>query len=499
MVKKLGDLLQGINYKVVKGNLDKSISGIFYDSRKCKNDSLFIAIPGLVVNGHDFIAQAIENGATTLVVSEEISVPETITVIKTIDTRKAMAVLGSNYNDNPSSKMKVVGITGTNGKTTTIHILKSIYENAGYKVGLIGTIGASIGSKNIPCNNTTPESLDLQGILAEMVSQKVDYCFMEVSSHALALDRVYGIKFYAAMFTNLSPDHMEFHKNMEDYFNTKKKLFSMSENFNIINKDDSWGQRLFEDLQNSYCPSYTYGILGKGTFQAEDIDYTSTGVKYKILSPIDSGEISLNLPGKVNVYNSLTAASFALTDKISIFDVVEGTNKVLGVKGRFETVYQDEELHVVIDFAHTEDGLKEVISSLKPFTKGKIILVFGVYAPSKERGRDKRLSMGKVAGEFADVVVVTSDNPKNQDPEFIIKEIIEGIKSFDNTKKVFSYADRKEAIEKAIKISGKNDLVLIAGKGHESAQIIGNRAVALNEKEIALDAVIKNKNKVGVK
>lgn len=498
-MKILKELLKDIEYQLINGHLDNEISGIFYDSRNCIEESLFIAVPGMSVDGHNFISQAIKGGAKTIIVSQDVKVAENITLIKIKDPRKSMAILGRNFYDNPSTKMKVVGITGTNGKTTTIHILKSIYENAGYKVGLIGTIGASIGETTIPCNNTTPESIDLQRILAVMVSQRVDYCFIEVSSHALALDRIYGTTIYAAMFTNLSPDHMEFHKDMEDYYNTKKKLFLIPEKFNIINIDDPWGKRLFEELKESNSSLHTFGLEAQANFIGKNIEYTPFGIKYEIQGPKVSGKVSLKIPGKVNVYNSLTAASFALTDNIPFHIVSEGIGKIKGVKGRFETVYKNDNYQVVIDFAHTEDGLKEVISSLRLFTKGRIILVFGVYAPSEDKGREKRLAMGRVASEYADILIVTSDNPKNQDPEFIIKEIIEGIKSFNNDKIIYSYSDRKEAIEKAISMVLKDDLILIAGKGHESAQIIGNVAVPFNEKEIVLETVEKNKNKAGLK
>lgn len=498
-MKTLKGLLKDIDYEIINGQLDHKVSGIFYNSKYCTKDSLFIAVPGMSVDGHNFISQAIEGGAKTIVVSRDVKVTENITVIKIKNTRKSMAILGKNFYNNPSAKIKVVGITGTNGKTTTIHILKSIYEKAGYKVGLIGTIGACIGETTIPSNNTTPESIDLQRILAQMVSEGVDYCFIEVSSHALALDRVYGTNIYGAMFTNLSPDHMEFHKDMKDYYETKKKLFLMSKNINIINIDDFWGKRLYEELKNAKVSLYSFGLENQGNFKGKNIDYTSLGVKYEIQGPKVSGRISLNIPGKVNVYNSLTAASFALTDNIPFEIVSEGIREVKGVKGRFETVYKDENFQVVIDFAHTEDGLKEVISSLRQFTKGRIILVFGVYAPSEDKGREKRLAMGRVASEYGDILIVTSDNPKNQDPEFIIKEIIEGIKTIDKYKNIYSYSDRKEAIEKALEMVSKDDLILIAGKGHESAQIIGNVAVPFNEKEIVLKTIENNKNKAGLK
>jgi UDP-N-acetylmuramoyl-L-alanyl-D-glutamate--2,6-diaminopimelate ligase len=499
MAKNLKELLKGLEFELVQGNINQEILSVSYDSRKCKDQSVFVAIPGLVADGHTYITGALKFGAKVVVASKKIDLPKDITIIKVEDTRKALAVIGGNFYENPSEKMKVVGITGTNGKTTTIHILKSIYEKAGYKTGLIGTIGASAGDMVIPCKNTTPESLDLQHILFQMVNEGVEYCFIEVSSHALGLDRVFATKFYAALYTNLSPDHMEFHKDMEDYYNTKKKLFFMSDNFNIINIDDLWGKRLFGELKGLDKELITYSIEEKSDFQAELIEYSPSGVTYYLNYSGFSGRIDLNLPGKVNVYNSLAAATFAVTDNIPLSVVSEGIKNIKGVKGRFETAFRKDDFQVIIDFAHTEDGLKEVITTLRPFTKGKIILVFGVYAAPGEAGKDKRISMGRKAAEFADVLFVTSDNPKTQDPCEIIGEIIEGIKSFNDKKEIYSYIDRKKAIEKAIEISGEKDLVLITGKGHETAQIIGNEAIPFNEKEIVLNAISKNKNKAGIK
>lgn len=491
MSKNLVELLKGLEYELVQGNINQQITNICYDSRKCKTQDLFVAVSGLVTDGHNYINQVVENGGKVIVLSKDIPLPYEVTAIKVADTRKALAIISANYYDNPSEKMKIVGITGTNGKTTTIHILKSVYEQAGYKVGLIGTIGATIGDKTIPCNNTTPESLDLQEILSRMVKENVEYCFVEVSSHALALDRVYGIKFYAGMFTNLSPDHLEFHKNMEDYYNTKKKLFYMTEKFNIINIDDPWGKKILEELKESSKEFFTFGINENADYKAENINYNSWGVRYNIVKDLLSREIVLKIPGKVNVYNSLTAISFALTDDIPYKTIFEGIKNIQGVRGRFENVFRNDDFQVIIDFAHTEDGLKEVITTLRPFTKGKIILVFGVYAPSIEEGRSKRLAMGKTAAEFADILFITSDNPKTQDQEAIIKEIKEGALSINLEREIFCYTDRKQAIEEAIIKAKKNDLVLITGKGHETAQIIGNIAVPFNEKEIVLNAVNK--------
>ena len=491
--KTIRELLQGLEYKVGKGSLDDEISGISCDSRATEKDNIFVAISGFAVDGHDYIPQAIESGAKCIIAEKELEIPRDFCLIVVEDSRKALAVISSRYYGLPSARMKVVGITGTNGKTTTIHILKSIYENLGNNVGLIGTIGASIGNEKIACKNTTPESLELQKILSVMADNKVDYCFMEVSSHALGLNRVFGTNFSSALYTNLSPDHLEFHKDMEDYFQTKKKLFYMTEKYNIINCDDLYGKRLLDNLSSAKAKSITYGINEKADINARNIKYFPERVSFVLVTPKGEIEINLNLPGKVNVYNCLAASAYAYADGISLQEIAQGIGKLIEVKGRFETVYQDEDWRVIIDFAHTEDGLKEVLESVRPFVRGRVLLVFGVYAAPGIKGRSKRLAMGKTAALYADYSIITSDNPKNQDPQEIINEIIEGASEIGSN--FISLIDRAEAIAEAVRIARKDDLILITGKGHETAQLIGDIAVPFNEKNIVLEEISKLKTR----
>lgn len=498
MKMDLKKLFEGVNIDKSSGSLDLEIDNIAYNSTLCKPGSLFVAIKGAEADGHDYIEDAVANGARVIVVEKNIKISDKETYIKVKNTRIALALLSANFFDKPAKKMKLVGVTGTNGKTTTIHLLNKIYETAGYKTGMIGTIGANIAGQEISLDNTTPESYELQKILAQMAEKELDYCFLEVSSHALALNRVYGLNFHGAIYTNLSPDHMEFHHNMEDYYLAKRKLFRMSDNLNIINSDDYWGNKILMEESEIRGKIITYGLEDKASFKATNNEYSLKQVEYDLLNDNFSGRLRLNLPGQVNIYNSLAAASFALADGLSFAQVKEGLARVEGVKGRFEQVYQDDEIKVIIDFAHTEDGLKEILLALKPFFSGRVILVFGVYAAAGEAGRPKRLAMGRTAAEYADYLVVTTDNPKKQNQEDILAEIVEGIKSFDNQTSYRTFIDRKEAIEHAIKISGPGDLLLLTGKGHERAQVVGTEAIPFNEKEIVLKAISKYKNKAGI-
>lgn len=498
MKKDLKTLFKNINHNKWTGSSDLEVSSICYDSRECKPGSLFVAIRGLEADGHDYIDQAVENGASVIVVDRNIRLPAKATVIKVNNSRVVLALLSANFFDNPAEKMKVIGVTGTNGKTTTIHMLNSIYQEAGYKTGMIGTIGANINGKEFTLDNTTPESYDLQKILYQMAQEGLDYCFMEVSSHALSLNRVAGINFHASIYTNLSPDHMEFHNDMEEYYLAKRKLFRLTSQINVINFDDYWGNKIINEESRLRGKLVTFSIENPSSFRAINRDYSLEGSQFDLANEEVTGRLKTNLPGQVNIYNSLAAVSLALTDGLPFEKVEAGLAKMQGVAGRFELVYKDDQIRVVIDFAHTEDALKETILSLKPYFPGRIILVFGVYAAAGQAGRPKRLAMGRTAAKYADYMIVSSDNPKKQNPQEIIDEIIEGIKSYDPKASYTSYVDRKEAIEYAIKMSGPGDLILLTGKGHERAQVIGNERIPFNEREIVLELVSKYKNKAGI-
>ncbi len=489
----LNEVIKELDYIKIVGDLKKEINGIVYDSREVKDNYIFVAIPGFTVDGHNFIEKAVGNGASVLIVEKDIDVnTDSITILKVKSSRKALAKISSNYYDNPTKKINMIGITGTNGKTSTSFLIKSIFEHANRHIDLIGTIGSVIGNKLAKTNNTTPESLNLQQMFSEMVSINTENCIMEVSSHALSLDRVAECDFNTGIYTNLTPDHLELHNNMEEYFYAKAKLFKMTKDFNIINIDDDYGKRLVEEVKNDKAKTITYGIDNKADIYASNICYDSEFTRFIANTPNGSTEVIVNFPGKIYVYNSLAAIACAYCNNIELKYIQEGIEAVKDIKGRFEVVYKDKDYKIIVDFAHTEDGLEKALSAIKPFTKGRLILVFGVYAAPGEKGKTKRYAMGKVAAKYSDIAVVTSDNPKEQDPNSIIKEITESIKEHNGT--YISFVDRKEAIKYAIEISRKDDVIFIAGKGHETSQKIGKIEVPFNESEIIAE-IMKNSRK----
>ncbi|MDP5275063.1 UDP-N-acetylmuramoyl-L-alanyl-D-glutamate--2,6-diaminopimelate ligase [Chengkuizengella axinellae] len=491
----LSSVLQDLKYDKIKGDTNIEISAIAYDSRKVVKNGLFLAISGFAVDGHTFIDKAIDKGATVIIVEEDVKIEEDITVLKVTNSRNALARISSNYYHRPTEKLNVVGITGTNGKTSISYFLKSIFEHAERSIGLIGTIGTVINNKVEKNLNTTPESLNLQHTFSKMIEARTDHCIMEVSSHALNLDRVAYSHFNTAIFTNLSPDHLELHHDMEEYFEAKAKLFELSKDYNIINIDDDYGKKLINKVEKYETKLLTYGLDKDADIFASNIKYSADGTTYKVHTPSGNMDMKVNLPGVIYVYNSLAAIACAYCNQIPLEVTKEGIQKLEGIKGRFEVVYQKNNYKIVIDFAHTEDALKNAILTLKQHAKGRIIVVFGVYADPGESGTDKRRAMGQVAANYADFSIVTSDNPKDQDPDLIIQEITQAIEESGGTDTYDAVVDRKEAIKYAIDISEQDDIILIAGKGHETSQVIGTTEIPFNEKEIVLD-IIKNKNQV---
>lgn len=490
----LSKVTKELDYITITGDINKEISGIAYDSREVKDNYIFVAISGFTVDGHDFTQKAIENGARVLIVEKDIDLNrEDITILKVNSSRKALAKISSNYYNNPTEKINMIGITGTNGKTSTSFFVKSIFEQANKSIDLIGTIGSVIGNKLEKTNNTTPESLNLQYMFSEMVSINTENCIMEVSSHSLSLDRVADCDFNTGIYTNLTPDHLELHNNMEEYFYAKAKLFKMTKDFNIINVDDEYGRRLVEEVRDLKAKTITYGIDNTADIYASDICYDAESTSYMANTPKGSIEVKVNFPGKIYVYNSLAAIACAYCNNIELRDIQKGIKSVENIKGRFEVVYKDKDYKIIVDFAHTEDGLEKALSAIKPFTKGRLILVFGVYAAPGEKGKAKRYAMGKVAAKYSDIAVVTSDNPKDQDPNSIIKEIVDSIKEHNGT--YVSFIDRKEAIKHAIEISRKDDVIFVAGKGHETSQKIGKVEVPFNESEIITEIMKSNAKK----
>lgn len=475
-------VINDLHYTLVKGDLHIEVNSIAYDSREVVENGVFVAITGFSVDGHRYIDRAIEQGAAVIIVEQDIHIDGEVTVLKVPDTRDALARVAANFYHNPTEQMNLIGITGTNGKTSTTYFLKSIFEETGTSIGIIGTIGTVIGDKVIKNKNTTPESLNLQQIFADMIDSDMKHCVMEVSSHALNLNRVAHSSFNTGIFTNLTPDHLELHNTMAEYFEAKAKLFDITTDYNIINADDEYGRILIDRLQDREARLLTYGIEHEADIYASDIHYFADHTVYTVHTPKGSIEIKVNLPGAIYVYNSLAAIATAFCNQFSLQQIAHGIAAVEGIKGRLEVVYQDEDTKIIVDFAHTEDSLEKALTTIRPFAKGRIILVFGVYAADGESGREKRRGMAKVAAKCADFAVVTSDNPKEQDNNLIIREIVEGIEAHNGNYEAI--VDRRDAIAFAIEISRKDDVILIAGKGHETSQIVGKTEIPFNEAEI---------------
>ena len=374
----LKSLLKGLDYEVIKGNEESKVQNIRYDNRKIEQGDVFVCIKGFKVDGHSFVIDAVKKGAKVLIVQDDVSVQEDITIIKVRDTRKALAIMSSNYFGNPKDKLKIIGITGTNGKTTSAFIIKSILEKAGLMTGLIGTIANYIGNKKVDAVRTTPESYELHELFKNMVDAGVEYCVMEVSSHSLELDRVYGIQFEEGIFTNLTRDHLDFHKTFENYYNAKFKLFERS-NHSIINLDDPYGANIVKDIEERGLKTKvsTFSIEKESDFKAFEIKSHSNGSEFKVnLESIE--EFSINIPGEYNIYNSLGCIICAYNLNIPMDKIKEGLSDVV-IPGRCELVAKEKNLpySIIIDYAHTPDGLENILSTVKAFTKNRIISVFG--------------------------------------------------------------------------------------------------------------------------
>lgn len=482
----LEEILKGIKYELVKGSLDLKIREIQYDSRKVKSGDLFVCIEGYSTDGHKYVNNAVNSGATVVICSKTMENLPSCTVIKTEDTRKALALAAANYYNNPSDKLKVIGITGTNGKTTSTFMIKSILEAEGYKVGLLGTIANYIGDRKIPAHRTTPESLELQKLFAEMIVEGVNYCIMEVSSHSLYLNRVYGVEFCEAMFTNLTRDHLDFHKTFENYYNAKLMLFKNTLN-SVINIDDEYGERVYKDSEGKKS---SYAIDKDANVKASCLHMHSRGVEFEITYKNETEHINLNIPGRYNVMNALGSAAACLGEGINLTTVKRGLEGMLCVPGRCEIVTRDYNLgyEIIVDYAHTPDALENILKTVREFTKGRVISVFGC---GGDRDNTKRPIMGKIGTELSDVAVITSDNPRSENPMSIIKEITVGIEKNNYT----VVENRREAIKKAIEMVKKDDVIVVAGKGHEDYQILRDKTIHFDEREI-ISEIIKELNKV---
>ena len=468
------------------GNLDREVVGIAYDSRKVEEGFVFVCIKGFKVDGHDYAKQAVEKGAHVLIVEhidqelKNLQEASDITMVHVADGRQLLGELSKHYYKDPSSQFKMIGITGTNGKTSIAQMLTHSLEKLAHKCAVLGTIENRIGKEVYPSDVTTPESLELNQLFAEMINANVDYCTMEVSSHALELKRVEGIQFDYGIFTNLTKDHLNFHGTMEAYFESKALLFNKTNKANVINIDDPYGKKLKEREASFLAPVITYGLDQVADITAKNIKYTAMGSEFTLVTPQWELEVSIPIPGKIYVYNCLAAVGVLFSEAFTKEDVKKGIDGIQPIPGRLEPIMNKTGINVVVDFAHTPDSLENVIKVARAFTQGKLITVFGC---GGNRDKSKRPEMGKIATELSDYTYVTSDNPRHEEPQLIIKDILDGISA--DHEKYGSIVDRKEAIEAAIKKANPMDTVLIAGKGHETYQIIGDVKNHFDDREIA--------------
>ncbi len=475
---KLNELLKNTGIVPVAINGDREIASITCDSRRIEKDGLFVCIVGTAMDGHRFAAEAEAAGAAAIVVQRDMGLR---TQLMTDNTRRVWAQICANWFGNPAARLHLIGVTGTNGKTTTTVLIKSMLEQAGHKVGLIGTIQNMVGDRVLPAKHTTPDSYDLQSMLALMVVEGCDYCVMEVSSHALDQQRVAGCVFDIGVFTNLTQDHLDYHKTMENYMEAKKRLFSMCK-VGVVNMDDAWAETITRDVPCEIC---TYSVGNDcADYVARNLRCRADGVDFELVSVGQIGRVRMNIPGRFSAYNGLAAATACLLTGMEFDDVVLALSAAVGVKGRAEVVKTGRDFTVVIDFAHTPDGLENICTTLKDGCRGRLVTVFGC---GGDRDKGKRPKMGAVVARLSDFAVVTSDNPRNECPGDIINDILTGMQDTQTPHTVIE--NRVEAIRWAIAHAEPGDTILLAGKGHETYQIVGEEVLHLDEREVVAAAL----------
>lgn len=474
------DLLRGLQYDVLQGSDHVDVECICWDSRRVKKNSLFICVQGKNVDRHDFAPQAVEAGASVLVIEHEVKdIPENITMIQVKNSREAMAYIASAFYGEPSKYLNLIGITGTNGKTSVSWFIEKILETAGRKAGIIGTIENRMGKETMKVeklNPTTPDSIELQAALREMLDEGVADVAIEVTSTALVNHRVDQCYFDIGVFTNLTQDHLNEHGTMENYKNAKLKLFTMCR-YGVINADDA----VYPDIQKAAACDMlmTYGINRQADFRAENIQYTMDGVRFTLNYNGAKKDMWIGVPGKFSLYNALAAIGACYLSGLTLDQIVKGMEEITGVRGRFEAVPNAKGCLVIVDYAHTPDGLENILSSTKELAKRKMIAVFGC---GGDRDRTKRPIMGEIAGKWTDFCILTSDNPRTETPVKIIEDIETGIQrtrcSYEKIE------NRKAAICRALDIAEPGDVIVIAGKGHETYQIFANHTIHFDDREV---------------
>ena len=476
---KLSKLLEKLEYTVLAGNTDIEISTLVYDSRKVQKDSVFVCISGSVRDAHEFIPDVVKNGAAAVIVEKDVTPVDGVTYIKVEDTRLALAYMSAAYFDYPAKKIKTIGITGTKGKTTTTYMVKSILESAGIKTGLIGTIESICGDKHTPAANTTPESYMVQKLFAEMADEGMDAVVMEVSSQALKLHRVSGFTFDIGVFTNLEPDHIgeNEHKDFEEYMHCKSLLFRQCR-LGIFNGDD---EHLEGIMKGHTCEVETFGYKSINNLVAENVElkkeHGALGVKYHVSGLLDF-DVEVNVPGKFSVYNSLTAIAICHHFNVAKEAIKEALCHV-SVKGRIEIVPVTKRYTIMIDYAHNAMALESLLTTLKGYEPGRLVCLFGC---GGNRAKSRRYEMGEVSSRLADLTVVTSDNPRNEEPMDIINDILVGVSKADG--RYVTIPDRKEAIRYCMENAQAGDIIVLAGKGHEDYQEIKGKKYPMDERVI---------------
>lgn len=475
---KLHELLKDTGMVPFAIDADREITAITCDSRRIEEGCLFVCIVGTAVDGHKFAAEAEANGAAAVVVQRDLGLR---TQLLTDNTRRAWAQICANWFGRPAERLRLVGVTGTNGKTTTTTLIKSMLEYDGHKVGLIGTIHNMIGSRVLPAERTTPDPYDLQSLLALMVMEGCEFCVMEVSSHALDQQRVECCFCDVGIFTNLTQDHLDYHKTMENYLAAKKRLFSMCRT-GIVNLDDAASAEMTRDVP---CETVSFAVDNdRADYTARNVRRQADGVVFELVGVGEIGRVRMRIPGQFSVYNGLAAATACLKLGMPFDRVVEALSAADGVKGRAEVVPTGRDFTVIIDYAHTPDGMENICRTLKECTSGRLVTVFGC---GGDRDKTKRPLMGAIAAELSDYLVVTSDNPRTEDPSAIIADIVAGLADTDTPYTVVE--NRVEAIHWAIAHAEAGDTILLAGKGHETYQILGDETIHLDEREVVAAAL----------
>jgi UDP-N-acetylmuramoyl-L-alanyl-D-glutamate--2,6-diaminopimelate ligase len=496
----LAELVQSLEVVEQVGDTNVPIGAVTDDSQAVKPGSLFVAVKGERVDGHRYVAQAVGSGAAALVVEEPAVGATTVPMVRVRNTRKVLGVLAGRFYGEPASRLTMVGVTGTNGKTTTTYLCKAMLEAVGRRVGLIGTVAYQVGDETVPASHTTPGAVELQGVLGRMRDAGLDSVVMEVSSHALALDRVAGCEFDVAVFTNLTQDHLDFHRDMDDYFQAKLRLFTglgeagrkAHPKRAIVNADDPRGAAV---AAATGVPVWTYGIHGEADIRAEQLRLSLAGSTFTVNSPVGRFAVESRLVGEHNVSNLLAAIGVGLHEGLTPDQVRAGIAAASSVPGRFERVDAGQDFTVLVDYAHTDDALIRVLTTAQSLKTGRVITVFGC---GGDRDRTKRPKMGRAATRLSDVVFLTSDNPRTEDPLAILSEVEVGVKEVLDPSRVryVKIPDRAQAIDAAIREAKSGDTVVIAGKGHEDYQIIGTTKHHFDDREVARDAIQKRLKKV---